>query len=301
MKNCPRRSDGLRHPAAAIRTTVCDGPLRISDWQQVACFGPPCRVIVQLAPAGTVARLGSPRGGFRERPERHCPIHRSGIYCMRTGMPRSANGPHGWGPRDVDDPQDGGGELPPRQGPVPRDAQRVPLDPQEVGAVGRRRPDRAAAAQGRPRVPRLGLRAGRQGRGDEPGPHGQQGPRAPPRRPLLGLGAGADRRAAAVPRAQGPARRRRPPLPDQGRDQRPLLRHPRDGAAAGLGRPAPDRPVLASRPGRVLQLRRRHRDRLESPRRPTSRSSGGTCRGTGTRRTARSRSGRPGAGCSTAG
>ena len=137
-------------------------------------------------------------------------------------------------------------------------------------------PDRATAAQGHPRVPRLGLRAGRQGRGDEPRPHGQQGPRAPPRRPLLGLGAGADRRAAAVPRAQGPARRRRPPLPDQGRDQRPLLRHPRDGAAAGLGRPSSDRPVLAQPPWSCSSTTASIPGPSGSPRRPTSRSSGGT-------------------------
>ena len=43
-----------------------------------------------------------------------------------NGDSRSANGPHGWGPRDVDDVQVGGRELRPRQGPVPRDAQRVP-------------------------------------------------------------------------------------------------------------------------------------------------------------------------------
>ena len=258
-------SETERRPSssgAAIRTTVCDGPLRIPDWQQVACFGPGCRVFVQLAPAGTVARLGSPRGGFRDRPIRRCPIHRSGIYVIERRFLRSANGPHGWGPRDVDDVQVGGGELRPRQGPIPRDAQRVPLDHQQVGAVGRRRADRAAPPQGRPRVPRLGPRAGRRGRGDQPGPHRQQGPRAPPRRPLLGLGAGADRGAAPLPRAQGPARRRRPPLPHQGRDQRPLLRDPRDGPAPWLGRSPADRPLLAGRPGRLLQLRRGHRDGL---------------------------------------
>ena len=137
--------------------------------------------------------------------------------------------------------------------------------------------------------------------GDEPGPHGQQGPRAPPRRPLLGLGAGADRHAAAVPRAEGPARRRRPTLPDQGRDQRPLLRHPQDGAAAGLGRPSSDRPVLARRPGRVLQLRRRYRDRLEVHAGPradplAARDLGPAIAGPRGRR-----SGRRGGGCSTAG
>ena len=46
--------------------------------------------------------------------------------------------------------------------------------------------------------------------------------------------------------SQGAARRGRPPLPDQGRDQRPLLRHPHDGAPARLGRPFPHRAVLAS-------------------------------------------------------
>ena len=34
-----------------------------------------------------------------------------------------------------------------------RDAQRVPLDPQEMGAVGQRNPRRATAEQGHPRVP----------------------------------------------------------------------------------------------------------------------------------------------------
>src|SRR5262249_54417946 len=64
----------------------------------------------------------------------------------------------------------------------------------------------------------------------------------------------AHRRAAALPRAQGAARRLRTPLPDQARDQRPLLRHPQDDPPAWLGCPASDRPLLARRPGRVLLL-----------------------------------------------
>src|SRR5262245_14892152 len=53
-----------------------------------------------------------------------------------------------------------------------------------MGGVGRRHSPRATAAQGPPRVPRPGLRASRPGSGREPGPHDQQGPRAPPRHPL---------------------------------------------------------------------------------------------------------------------
>ena len=37
----------------------------------------------------------------------------------------------------ITDPQGSGGELPARQDPVARDAQRVSLDSQEVGDVGR--------------------------------------------------------------------------------------------------------------------------------------------------------------------
>jgi hypothetical protein len=50
-----------------------------------------------------------------------------------------------------------------------RDSQRVLLDSPEVGAVGRRCPDRGATAQGHPRVPRLGVRAGGGGPRDESG------------------------------------------------------------------------------------------------------------------------------------
>src|SRR5690349_19258310 len=39
---------------------------------------------------------------------------------------------------------------------------------------------------------------------------------------LLSPGAGTDRGAAPAPRAQGPARGRQPPRPDQGGNQRPL-------------------------------------------------------------------------------
>src|SRR4051812_33722510 len=64
----------------------------------------------------------------------------------------------------------------------------------------------------------LGRAANRdQGRSHRAGAHGQQGSRATSCHPVLGLGAGADRGAATIPRAEGPARRRRPTLRDQGR------------------------------------------------------------------------------------
>jgi hypothetical protein len=77
-------------------------------------------------------------------------------------------------------------------------------------------PRRATAAEGQQRVLGLGPRAGRHGWRYEPRPHGQHGPRAPPRRPLVGLGAGTHRLAAAVPEAQRALRRRRSALPDKG-------------------------------------------------------------------------------------
>ena len=172
------------------------------------------------------------------------------------------------------------------------------LDPQEVGTVGRRRPDRGTAAEGRPRVPGLGLRARRRRVRGEPRPHGEQGPRAPPRRAFVGLGAGTDRHVAAVPE------------PSEQRDvagrhyltkaeinalyfATHKMRRPR-----GWDVRHPGRPLLARRPGRVLQLRRRHRDRLEVP--PSHEPIlWRHVSGIGTRRTARPRSDRDGAGCST--
>jgi len=59
---------------------------------------------------------------------------------------------------------------------------------------------RAGKPQGRPRVPGLGLRACRRGRGDEPWPHREQSARAPARRALMGLGAGANRHPPRSPR-----------------------------------------------------------------------------------------------------
>src|SRR5690349_3693478 len=53
--------------------------------------------------------------------------------------------------------------------------------------------------QAHPRIPGLGPRARRCPRWHEPRSHGEQGPAAPARRPLLGVGARADRRAAAIP------------------------------------------------------------------------------------------------------
>ena len=129
------------------------------------------RAGVRLAAIGKVVKRASPWGGFRERPG-HKPLDLlllNPISRFGDG-PRGTVGPQGRDSRrrggcDADDPQDGSGELLARQGPVPRHAQRVPLDPQEVGEVGRRHPRRATAAQGHPRVPRLGLRTSRQGRG----------------------------------------------------------------------------------------------------------------------------------------
>ena len=65
------------------------------------------------------------------------------------------------------------------------------------------------------------------------------------------------------PKPPFPAGRRRSPLLDQGGTQRPLLRDPSDAAAEGMGRPVPRRTILAGRARPVLQLRCRHRDRLE--------------------------------------
>ncbi len=83
------------------------------------------------------------------------------------------------------------------------------------------------------------------------------------RGPLLGVGAGTDRGAAPRPWAEGAARRRWPALPDEGRDQRPLLRDPPDEATPGLGQPVPRGAVLAGRARRVLQLRGRYGYGLE--------------------------------------
>src|SRR4051794_6321381 len=45
----------------------------------------PC--FVQLTPAGTANRDGCPRGGFHERPIRHCPIHRFGTCVFERRFP----------------------------------------------------------------------------------------------------------------------------------------------------------------------------------------------------------------------
>jgi hypothetical protein len=61
------------------------------------------------------------------------------VRLFQSGMTRSPKGPRAAlakGRRDIDEPQDGGGGLPTRQGPLARDAQRIPLDPTEVGQVG---------------------------------------------------------------------------------------------------------------------------------------------------------------------
>ncbi len=92
-------------------------------------------------------------GGFRERPQ-HKPLDLLLLIPIsRFGdSPRGTVGPQGRDSRrrggcDADDPQNRGGELLTRQGPVPRHAQRVTIDPQEVGEVGRRHPRRATASQ----------------------------------------------------------------------------------------------------------------------------------------------------------
>src|SRR5262245_27625720 len=99
--------------------------------------------------------------------------------------------------------------------------------------------------------------------GTNPGRKGEQGPRTPARGHLLGVGAGADRGPATLPRAKGPTRCGRSALPDQGGDQRPLLRNAPDETTPWLGQPVPCEALLAGRASRVLQLRRRYRDRLE--------------------------------------
>src|SRR5262245_54942215 len=104
-----------------------------------------------------------------------------------------------------------------------------------MGAVGRRLPDRGVDAQANPRVLGLGPRASPRSGWNKPGSHRKQGPRTPPRRPLLGVGTGADRNPAPIPEAEGPAGRGGPALLDESRDQRALLRDAPDEATPGLG------------------------------------------------------------------
>jgi hypothetical protein len=65
------------------------------------------------------------------------------------------------------------------------------------------------------------------------------------------------------PQAKGATRCCRSALPDEGRDQRPLLCDASDEASPRLGQPVPGGTVLASRARRLFQLRGRYRNRLE--------------------------------------
>src|SRR5690606_22539388 len=119
------------------------------------------------------------------------------------------------------------------------------------------------ATQGRPRVPRPGPRAGRQGPGDNPG---RTANKAREHLRAILSWAWEQELIEAPPRFPGPG----DPRDVAGRH---YLTKPEinalDFATYKMGRPlrlvraAGRRPVLASRPGRVLQLRCRHRDRLE--------------------------------------
>lgn len=63
----------------------------------------------------------------------------------------------------------------------------------------------------------------------------EQSPRAPPRSPLVGVGAGGDRHPATLPQAMGAARCGGSTLLDESRDQRPLLRDAPDEETPWLG------------------------------------------------------------------
>ncbi len=201
------------------------------------------------------------------------------------------------GPRDADDPQDGGGGLPTVHGPVARDPQRVPHDPEEVGRVGAGPPREQLSRRAYPPSSSTGStsRGSLIKRGHEPRPHRQQGPRASPRHPIVGLGAGADRGTAAVPRART-ARRCRPALSYPTKINALYFATFKMGPPRGWDRPFPvgrywpvpwsSSSTMASTPGPS-----------GSPRPPTSRSSGDTSFGIGSRRTARPRSSHLGGGC----
>jgi hypothetical protein len=143
-------------------------------WSGLGCVGPTTprygtRADMRLATTGKVVRRAFPKCELHHRPG-YTPFD----LLIQNPASRFGDGPRGParpGARDeqrpgrlhADDPEDGGRNVLARQGPVERHAQRVPLDPQEMGEVGRRHPRRATAAQGHPRVPRPGLRASRQG------------------------------------------------------------------------------------------------------------------------------------------
>jgi hypothetical protein len=150
----------------------------------------------------------------------------------------------------------------PLRQPCPWNAIRVQHYPQEVAGVGRRRTDRAARPKGNPRVYRLGLRSRAGQRGHESWPYGEQGPRASSGRDLLGVGARHHRDAPQVSEGRVPAGRGGPTLLHQGRDQRSLLRDPSNETTKRMGPAIPGGQVLASRPCRVLQLRRGFGDSL---------------------------------------
>ena len=77
--------------------------------------------------------------------------------------------------------------------------------------------------------------------------------------------------------------------------------HAPNAATPRLGQSTPCRPLVALCTGLVFQLRTSTPGPSGRRPRPTSRSSGGTCRGASNRRTGMSRSNRGGGGCSTAG
>ena len=84
----------------------------------------------------------------------------------------------------------------------------------------------------------------------------------------MGLGAGFPGEAAAVSQTQTAADVAGRHYLTKSGPERALLRHVRAGAAEGLEAAADGRPLLAGGLGRVLQLRRRHRNGLQDRRVP---------------------------------
>jgi hypothetical protein len=124
----------------------------------------------------------------------------------------------------------------PRPGTASDFRSAVPNDASEMEAVEWRNAHREVGTKGNPRLPRLGLRPRRCRTWNEPGSHREQGgPRTPASRHLLGLGPGTHRGPTEIPEAQAAARRRRPALSDQGRDQCTVLQHVPESSIEILG------------------------------------------------------------------
>ena len=143
-----RQSSG-RRPSAVKPTATRGGSIGGRDAFRslgtAGRSGPRSRVVVKLAPVGGFVRPGYPRGGFHERPIRNCPIHRPGNNVVERGFPVRRTGLRDGG-RGMSTTFKSAAESYARASrayPAGR-ANRVHLDLTEVGAVGRRRPDRAA-------------------------------------------------------------------------------------------------------------------------------------------------------------